>query len=368
MGTSMQRRVARLLRDNEDNMSIDLMRSVFIEQKMDKQYIFNKDFWDWQNRGHPLRNSSIWVVEDDYGVGIIGQYTNWPALVKINDEKLMGGITIDLLIDASHRRKGLFSVLGEQAKKDLDSVGMHFQITFPRREHVQNSFIKRLKWVKVGKLPFLVKMLLVERVQNRICSIVAGRQFSVGKDSIRQPRNEKSLDGKTITFKIIEALPDDIDNVWNLAKTDFQIAIVRNRSYLEWRYFLKPNGDYKVIAAYSENVLSGIIVLKTKRMFSIVVGFIVDILCVPDDELVKALLRRAIEEFQQNRVAICGCVMTKNNRYYRSLLDCGFISAPDVINPRTYTLDAYIASESVDENVFLNLDNWFITLGDWDLI
>jgi len=368
MGACMQRRVARLLKDHEDKKSIDLMRAVFVEQKMDKQHIFNRDFWSWQNKGHPLKKSSIWVVEDDNGKEIIGQYINWPVLIKINDRELLGGITIDLLIDALHRSKGLFSVLGEQAKMDLDSVGMHFQITFPRREHVHNSFMKKLKWIKIGKLPFLVKMLLVERLQHRICSIFASRQLSGVKDSIRQPHNDKSHSGKTITFKILDKLPEDIDNVWDIAKNEHQIAVVRDRKYLEWRYFLKPNGGYSVIAVYNDNVLGGIIVLKIKKMFSLAIGFIVDILCAPDDELIMALLRRAIEEFQQNRITICGCVMTKNNRYYRSLLDCGFVCVPDVINPRTYTLDAYIASDSVDGKAFLNLDNWFITLGDWDLI
>lgn len=346
------------------------MNLVFNEQRMEKLGVLNQDYWNWQNCRHPCGYSKIWFIEDEKQK-IIAQYVNIPVKLSINGSQAMGGATIDLLVDPNYRRQGLFKVLGNSAIDDLGKVGMDFQLAFPRREKVHNGFINRLNWTKIGVLPLLIRPMdlmgiLEKKIGNKYVTGIMGW----GRDAFRRFLNRvirKRKKNKFI-FKLMDNLPEKINELSRVFTDKFPISIIRDKPYLEWRYIQKPEGNYKILGIFNGDDLAGIIVLKTKRALNFEVGFIVDILSVLDGETIDSLIKEALKLFAKERVNFCVSVMTKNNIYYKYLKKNGFFCMPQKLNPMKYTLDAYVDSKKIDKKLFCEINNWFITIGDWDIL
>lgn len=366
----MPRNTAKLLDHRESERSIELMNLVFNEQGMEKLNVLSRDYWNWQNCRHPGGCSKIWIVEDDKRK-IIAQYVNIPVKLSLNGRRADGGITIDLLVDPNYRRQGLFKVLGRSAIDDLEKAGMDFQLAFPRREKVHNGFINRLNWEKIGDLSLLVKpadvmAMLEKKIRNRqVTKIIAwaGKALETFSNKISLGRKKNKF-----TFRLIDNLPEKINDLSRIFINEFPISIIRDKAYLEWRYIQKPAGNYKILGIFNGDDLMGIIVLKIKRVFSLDVGFIVDILSVLDSEVIDSLIKEALKLFSKERAGFCASIMTKNNIYYRSLRKNGFFRVPRKISPMKYILDARVDSEKIDKKFFYEINNWFVTIGDWDII
>lgn len=366
----MPSNTVKLLDHRESERSIELMNLVFNEQGMEKLNVLSRDYWNWQNCRHPGGYSKIWIVEDDKRK-IIAQYVNIPVKLSLKGSPANGGITIDLLVDPNYRRQGLFKVLGRSAIDDLEKSGMDFQLAFPRREKVHNGFINRLNWKKIGDLSMLVKPMdlmavLEKKISNRCVTKImewSGRTLETFSNKISFGRKKNKF-----TFRLIDNLPEKINDLSRIFITEFPISIIRDKAYLEWRYIQKPAENYKILGIFDGDDLMGIIVLKIKRAFSLDVGFIVDILSVLDNEVIDSLIKEALKLFSKERAGFCASIMTKNNIYYRSLRKNGFFSVPRKINPMKYILDAHIGSEKIDKKFFYEINNWFITIGDWDIL
>ncbi|TAN62066.1 GNAT family N-acetyltransferase [bacterium] len=360
----------KLLDHRESERSIELMDLVFNEQGMEKLNVLSRDYWEWQNCRHPGGCSKIWTVEDEKKK-IIAQYVNIPARLSVNGRRADGGITIDLLVDPNHRRQGLFKILGKSAIDDLEKAGMDFQLAFPRREKVHNGFINRLNWEKIGDLSLLVKPMdlmaaLEKKISNgrvvKIIKLAAGPLKALSNKISRGRKKNKFV------FRLMDNLPEKVNDLSRIFISEFPISIIRDKAYLEWRYIQKPEGNYKILGIFNGDDLLGIIVLKIKRVFSLDVGFIVDILSVLDNEVIDSLIKEALRLFSKERAGFCASVMTKNNIYYRSLRKNGFFRVPRKINPMRYILDAHAGSKKIDKKFFYEIDNWFITIGDWDIL
>lgn len=360
----------RLLSEQERNKSLGIMKSVFEEQKMEKLSDLDKQFWEWQNLNHPAGPSKIWIIEND-DKELIAQMINSPVQLYIDGKIFNGGITIDLLVQKEYRRHGFFKKMGQQAINDLEKVGMDFQITFPRRENVHEGFVKRLNWKKIGDLPFLVKPINLDGIiksklgDNALTKSIAWT-FKKG-DKFKKLAQIRKREHK-YNFQFLDRFPDSTDEIWHAFRRSCRIAVVRNKRYLDWRYIEKPNGNYSILGIFNKNQLLGFAVLKAKTIMSLQVGFIVDIMTIPQKDIIKALINEAMHYFNDEKMDLCGCIITRNNLFFKSLRQSGFYYIPVRINPRNYILDGYLKENEIDKSAFSNIKNWFITISDWDII
>lgn len=325
---------------NSDKSKVfDLMKDMFSSEKMRKAPYFSKDFWKWQYQENPYGNAITILAKD--GEDVIGQYANIPVNIKFNSTTLISSITIDLMVKKPYRKQGIFKKMANAAGDKLLESGIALSFAFPSRAESYSGFVSRLGWFRVGDLRILVKPVL-------------SRIF----------KSKESAAG--IKIEKIDRFSDEIDLLWDRISPSIKIGIIRNKEYLNWRYFKNPAGGYEVFLAWRNNIPVGYCVLKTVKVSKLKVGVIVDIFCVDALDIVTAMVRRADRYFLRTGAFVC--IALRNKLYEKLLKGIGFKVLPDRLSPKNYTLIARVNVDAMDLSSLMDPDNWFLNFGDWDVV
>jgi hypothetical protein len=60
-------------------------------------------------------------------------------------------------------------------------------------------------------------------------------------------------------------------------------------------------------------------------------------------------------------------LMQRDDFYYSALRRWGFARVPERLNPRTFNLVCRVLQPGLPKSEFCSPQNWFITLGDFDV-
>ena len=85
--------------------------------------------------------------------------------------------------------------------------------------------------------------------------------------------------------------------------------VVRDRAYLDWRFFRRPDATYTMLAATRGADLLGYLVLRRALRDGMPWGYLVDFLVDPESPAVwPMLVREALARFRADGVALVGCL------------------------------------------------------------
>jgi hypothetical protein len=318
---------------------LELMHDTFWSEKMMKVHSFDLDSWRWQYQENPYGHAITFLAKANGK--IIGQYANVPINMKFDNRLLHSVLVIDLMVRNEFRRKGLFKMMGDACNSMLPKLGISLSIAFPSRYESEAGFLKKLGWLKVGDLKMLAKLIL-PKIQNK---------------------NKLSPE---IKIKEIQSFPDDTDQLWRRLQPQVIIGVVRTKEYLNWRYTKKPEGDYRRFVVYRNNALVGYFVLKTMTISYVKVGLIVDLLCLRNPEIFRSVITKTEDIFRSAGAHLCAILQTQ---LYNDLLKkAGFIKLPTCLNPRIYSLIVKQNQPDLDFATMQNINNWYLTFGDWDAV
>ena len=181
---------------------------------------------------------------------------------------------------------------------------------------------------------------------------------------IERVRDQKSLPKRVSSFD------DRVDDFWRRASTTRQVMVVRDKVHLDWRYCQKPGYDYAIYQAERAGAILGYIITIARKVkfgrCNLRVGFIADILTLPDDEgksIARALIITAINKLQKQQVDAVSGWMLKEAPYYHLMKSLGFW-------PRRTWLPfgAHLNSTKAANQLFQEHNNWFFTMGDNDTV
>ncbi len=153
------------------------------------------------------------------------------------------------------------------------------------------------------------------------------------------------------------------DTLWQQACADYPVMVVRDQRYLNWRFVERPDADYTILVATAGSELVGYVVLRVADQPTGRFGYLVDFLADRrSPALLPLLVDASLAHCQQEGVAAVSChAVGSVNRTIRS---CGFYpfrwGAPTYLYTRVEVSDPAL-------DVFHDLSNWFVTMGDGDL-
>lgn len=320
--------------------------------------------WMWMFSNNPAGNSIIWLAE--HNGKLVGSYPLIMLDMKIGNLQGKGGQIADTMTHPQYRRQGIAFTLGEKALAQLKEQKALLAFGFPTEEayplHMNSG------WIDVCSIQTMVKPLNLGNILNKYLAYgkslidIFSKFGELPLKSIFGYRKPSMVDGLTISK--ISHFDKDCDDFWDMISKDFNIIVVRNRDYLNWRYVDMPNAKYTLYAAEKNKKLYGYMVLDYKYHNGLVFGRILDIVAPLDQEvIIQCLVSKAIEHFKQKKVdAIYSSIIS--SRYRHSFLKNGFIPFPRS-NAR---LIAYMASPQISEGFLKNPKNWFIQLGDLPIV
>jgi hypothetical protein len=164
----------------------------------------------------------------------------------------------------------------------------------------------------------------------------------------------------------VEAIPADIDGLWQLVKADKRCLLRRDHSYLDWRYVQNPQrADYELWTVRRAGTLCGLMVLKPKQSLVPDGATIADWLVAESDlPALQALLHAAVQRAQQEQRQRLVAVFPEWSHEWRSFEGRGFVRTPS----KTWLerrLVYLITGSPLTEEVLAQ--QWWYALGDSDL-
>ena len=294
------------------------------------------EFWRWKYLRSPYGDPIILVAE--LGDRIIGQQAALPRPLTRAQREHRSAIIVDAETHPHFRGHGLFREMQPRLIEICAAAGFEVLYGFPARSPMRRLLFGALSWIDVGRCCILVK-LLVHRVS-------------------------KSPPQGGLAIEVVDSVPSDADDLWERSEARAAVGVIRDRTYLRWRYGEAPGMHYDIMTIRDGARLAGIGIISTERRFGLESGLLMDIVVEagrPDvtDAMIEAAEIRASLRGQRFLSSLTFCDVTLRKRGFRLL--------PGSLLPREFHLamrqfGAFAAPDMLDAG------KWFVSWGDTDVV
>jgi len=331
------------------------------------------EMWRWKFKENPKGFIGTVGVSGDKIVGYMGLIL---VDMKIGNTIFQGAQAVSLAVHPNFRRQGMFLEIGKALMKDAAHKNIPVTYGVPN----EPAFHGHLKygWFLVGEIPVLTKFLsrkaLAKFLLKRLfCFRALMKQpfkflktffgwfcYLFSKFGWRQIKPQEGVKIYELTL-----FDSNVDMLWKRVSGNYNVAIVRSRKYLNWRYFDRANSPYKVFAININNNLEGYIVLSIQQSPGLgYEAYIVDLLASSNAAL-ENLLIFTLDYCQKYDVSKVSCWMLQHHHAYSQMVDLGFKldKTNDVVR-----LIARINSHNQEFMKLHKIQNWLFMMGDSDMI
>jgi len=317
--------------------------------------------WDWAFMHNP-HTSDLYYVVADTGAALVAQYAAVPVAMQHHGQRIRGLLSMFTATDPAFQRRGLFRTLAQTLYDNAkDTCPLVFG--FPNHQSGP-TFYKHLGWVDLRPFPHLRRPLRnggghpggtwATTLGARALD-AAGR---IGRD-------------RTITVLPVDSFTGVSDQIWNQVKPHAGTAIVRDESFLNWRFVESPFEYLRLVAMRDEEPV-GIAVLGTNRSNG--KARLMELMVVPGEKLgvTRTLLSHVIELATESGAYGLGFIATPRHPQWKAMLAAGFLPIsripfqPSSINERTSSFGVRINSSTVTPSQVLHIDDWHLSSADQD--
>lgn len=319
-------------------------------------------WWYWLYKENPAGEGLIWLAEVDNR--IVGQHSLIPLKIKMGNREVLSSWGVDAMTHPDYRRRGIFETISQNLFSDAVKNGITISTGFPN-EYSRPGLIKKLGWFDVSHISVKCKPLNWNKtIRILINSNFLSVPLSVGTklilDKFSCRTDKMSLPGDVVITRIY-AFDERFDRLWSRVSEQFNIMVIRNSDYLNWRYRV-PGKQYLIYTAEKNDEVSGYIVLRIKAKRNMKASVVFDMIAESED-IMYHLVLKAIES---SRLAGADCIVYSliANRAYHSILKrAGFISIP--FNHAGHFCLRQISKE-IPVTLLRDPGNWFVQVGDSD--
>ncbi len=293
-----------------------------------KLFNHTKEFYNWKYFQNPAGNASVRIaVRNEDVIGIVAATYR---KTKLNNNIILSAELGDLFTHPNYRRQGVFTNLCYEVIDEIEQKGVELIYVRPN----QNSYLilvrkmgfRELFNLKAFLYPLDINKILRNRVKNNllfsaISPIVRIISKAIFKDIDSQIESN---------FNIVKTLilDEDVYQLWQRVSKDFDIATVRDKEYLKWRYIKSPH-NFTFYRAIKNKVSIGYVVVAEDNFKR---GHIVDLLS--DDRekgLTESLIIKALTHFRERGSYLAYTWVIKNtypanNVFLTGLKKIGFRS------------------------------------------
>lgn len=320
------------------------------------------DFYRWKYFQNPICPSCVWIAE--HQGKLIGMATLTFKRLKIHDAIFLCGELGDFLVHSDYRHQGIFTALVNEICTQSLADGAKVFYVRPN----DNSFpgLLRLGFREVFRLTTMIKVFNVRTVLRRKISnpllLHLAWPFAEALARLVFRPSSRGIPSD-IDISRVSCFDDSIDELWERAAKRHQTIVVRDKTYLNWRYADNPR-NYTIYVTKRDCSPVGYVVLSQQQSHTgLLHGYFVDILTDPDcPELVGTLISKALEHFRKTQVDLVHAWVLRDSELYRTLRTCGWrVFLKDLhFVVRTHNL-ARCYEEQLKEP-----GTWFFTTGETD--
>jgi len=286
------------------------------------------DYWRWKYSDAPVRAPIISVCESRDG--IVGCDHSISLRVKVGKKVRLCDYSCDTVVHADYRGKGLSKVMIEHSNDLRKSHGFHLVFWVTRNpifieaySKIRPSFPYQIRnLVHIQDVGLHLKYMPMEKAWF----MRLGFHLAKGVNSIRNAfRRYSTIDGYIITRS--NGFDERINDFWDELSGYYDFIVERRLEYLNWKYCDKRGGKYQFLFAENGDRILGYCVLcVNRRRIEYPVGYIVDLLVIPERlDVAFALARNALAYFRAQDVNIVNCLAIHGNQLEGVLHKAGFL-------------------------------------------
>jgi len=352
----------RAYKEGDEEKILELHKAVHPERKYDKELWM--EWWHRMYKENPAGAGKVWLAEDDGK--IVGQYALIPIVINIKSETITGAQSVDTMTHPDYRYRGIFESLARKTYIEAAKEGIYIVYGFPNKIS-HPGFIKKLSWFDVAAMQVVFKPLnwtntLKIRIKNKFLLKLGGIGGNLVDKIFYRAKRAPAVEGLTIAQ--VSSFDERINELWARVSSQYQIMVVRNKDYLNWRYCAVPGVNYSIYIAEKAGQICGYLVLRCMQREQIEAGIIFDIIAQSGDTA-RYLVSKAIEHCKQEKVDLIYYSTIANKAYIRAFRKNGFISVPFIKGGR---FCAYSSASHISREFLRDPQNWLVQLGDSDIV
>jgi hypothetical protein len=332
------------------------------------------NYWRWMYKKNPAGKPIIWIAQN--GKTIIGHHAIIPVRMKVADENLTGSQGVNAATHPSYQGQGVFSSIAAGCIRDACIHNIPLTFGFSRKS-IEPILKRHARRVHICFMVSMVRALNRRSLPARhVPSDILIQTANFALRKLVRFESVCAREKKDLEIQRISRFDRRVTRFWNEISRNFQIIVIRNQEYLNWRYADNPEGNYVIFVASKNKRILGYIVLKEDHREDRTLGLIVDILGFQNREkVVSCLIQTAVEYFQKRDADLVLCMISETNPYKAAFTGAGFVKSPFRRMTLTCTTNLpadagskRVTSEQVvtiSQNSFLReKKNWFMMFGD----
>jgi GNAT superfamily N-acetyltransferase len=239
----------------------DQIIELLSENDREDFFFRKKTIWNWQFIDNPNCDTtcSLLVFREDGR--IMGFFGTMPVRIKYYDSYYKALWGSDFVVRSEYRRKGYGKMIFNEFQK-LGPVMLALGV---------NNM----------SLPILLKNRW--RVNDDIESYTYSNKISAPRDIVKRLLQNISKIRKNERFRATEftaehvkaaELPIEIDLLWKSVESGYKKTVIRDHSYLKWRYGDHPFSKYELILVRNHGLLVALGVYRRNDRFSRLVDYV----------------------------------------------------------------------------------------------
>ena len=307
-----------------------------------------------------VKGSVAVLIKDEEG-SISAIYATLPVKAVVAGKETIVCQSLDTMTDENHRGKGLFVTAAKERYSLSKSEGVGFVYGFPNGNSV-HGFRKHLEWKLLDPVPFIFKPIRTGYFLRKVLGDKIGSFFDV-RVSIK---SKIKLSGR---HKLVKTTVFDgkYDQLWSVFSQKFSVSVLRDSSYLNWRFIDKPNEDYKIYSLFEGDILRGFIVYCIKVKHGGNVGYVMELIT----DLSCVNHQQTLLDYATNDLIDLGCDVILAwcfpfSPSFDAYSKANFFSLPKKLRP--IELHFGYANFNSDETVLSKRYNWYLSYSDSDTV
>lgn len=315
--------------------------------------------WRFGGTPYPVH---IWVAREHEK--IIGLRPIMIKPIKLGSNIYPALQMLDVMVHPAYQGKGIFKSLMEKAWSSHAAEGV-LAFTFPNENSIK-AYRKWSDWFPLAEIPLFVRTTAPRRLSDpmkapRIAACCAGHILRFARSQMHPPAR--------VAVQQIREPDARLQKLWESVKDLYDVIVPRDLQYLRWRYFDRPDVHYVNYIALWDNDIVGFLAARTRFMFGMQLGLIVDFLVNDNDRgILSALLHHAVAELVKKGVHAIGLQFVGPDELKQALLDQGFFRVPKRFLPREFFMYARYGGHKIPELDITALKRRFHTWGDNDAV
>jgi hypothetical protein len=336
----------------EERLLVDLFQRVFNRS-------ITIDHWRWKLKTLPAPCENVWLaVHQDMP---IFQYAGIPLRCNLFGRERVSMVSVDTMTAPEFQKRGLLTQVGRFAYDQWRAASAAFVIGLPNERW--GSRTNALGWIDLFPLQWLTRPLRPEVLLARRSNLRAlARLTWIG--SILNRWWDRSLQpDRSISIRSIQQAGSEFDQVWNKIRSTDQISVVRDSTWVNWRYLTAPMFDYRVLFAERSGQPLGYAAYRIAIEGERKIGYIAEVIANPQGGPVwKTLLSQVLRALREARVETAVTLAVPDTLEYAAFRRNGFFGRA-AFNVQMVPLDSQLPIERLQDRA-----SWLINGSDFDVI